>query len=112
MACAGTCSSSTPGGDAANFDGQLKEYYSGSPGSETFDVGSGCTEQRAMEAGSAVTAVGADKKCRRVQGIRIIIGDTAESVDSGFQLVNKNLSTSGTQVAMSSNFNLNAPAVG
>ena len=112
MACPGGCSSDTPGGEAASFDGQLKQYYKGSPGSSTLDVGSGCTEQKAMEAGSAVTLVQADLKCQRVQGIRVIIGDTAETIQSATELFNKNFSTFGTQVAIASNLNLNSPVVG
>lgn len=112
MACPCSVSSTTPGGEAASFNGEMNDYYKGTPGSVTFKIGEGCTEQRAIEAGSAVTAVGADQKCRRVQGIRIIIGDTAEGIMSGFTLVNKNFSTSGTQVAMASNLNLGAPSLG
>lgn len=112
MACAGSCSSSTPGGEAASFTGELKQYYTGSPGTDVYDISTGCSEQKAMEAGSAVTAVDIEKLCERVQGIRIIIGDTAEGIDSGFQLVNKNFSTSGRQVAVAANFNLSAPVMG
>ena len=101
--------SSTTGGEAASFTGQLKQYYAGSPGTSTLPVGAGCTEQRALEAGGAVTMVAADKHCQLVQGIRIIIGDTAESIQSGFEMVNVNFHTSGTQVSIASNFNLSAP---
>ena len=112
MACAGSCSSDTPGGESANFSGVLNQYYKGSPGSDVYEISVGCSEAKAMEAGSAVTSVDIEKKCEMVQGIRIIIGDTAESIQGGFEMVNKNFSTSGTQVAMASNFNLNAPVAG
>lgn len=109
MACAGSCSSDTPGGDAAGFNGELKQYYTGSAGSDVYVISPGCTEQKAMEAGSAVTSVDIEQMCQRVQGIRIIIGDTAESIQAGFEMVNKNFSTSGTQVAVANNLNLSGP---
>ena len=109
MACPGGCSSDTPGGESASFTGALNQYYKGDPGSDVYDISSGCSEGKAMEAGSAVTSVDIEKRCERVQGIRIIIGDTAESIQAGFEMVNKNFSTSGTQVAMASNFNLAGP---
>lgn len=112
MACPFGCSSSTNGGQAAAFDGVLKQYYKGSPNSGTLDVGTGCSEQRAMEAGGLVAYVEADKLCQKVQGIRIIIGDTAEGLHSGFEQINMMHYTNGTQVSVSSNLNINAPVIG
>lgn len=109
MAYPATITATDKGTTEANFNGFIINYYKGSPGKGTLEVGVGCSEQRAMEAGGAVTYVGADQLCQKVQGIRIIIGDTAESIHSGFELVNMNFHTMGTQSSFASNLNLGAP---
>lgn len=93
----------------AVFTSRLINYYRGQPGGMTLPVGGGCTESRAMEAGGAVTLVISDYACEKVQGIRIIIGDTAESIHSGFEMVNMNFHTSGTQTTVATNLNLSGP---
>ena len=109
MACELGCSNSTTGGDIGSFSVAGHKYPEGSPGSGTLDVGGGCSEQKAMEAGGAVTLVKADDKCRKVQGLPIIIGDTAMSIDAGFSRTNQNFHVKGGQIAITSNFVMNAP---
>ena len=109
MAHPGGVSSSDAGGASATFSGALINYYKGSPGKMVEEIGAGCTEQKAIEGGGLVTYVAADKKCQLTQGIRIIIGDTAESIHSGFEMVNMNFHTMGTQVSVASNINLSGP---
>lgn len=111
MAYPVTISSNTKLGPKAAFVAKLISYYKGSPGSVALPVGGGCPESKAIAAGGAVTLVVADWACEKVQGIRIIIGDTAESIHSGFELVNMNFHTYGTQTSVASNLNLSAPVV-
>lgn len=109
MACPCACSdSSSLGGKNGNL-AMLKSKYKGSPGKIALPVGNGCPESKAMEAGGAVTLVMSDFACEKVQGIRIIIGDTDEGIRSGFERVNENFHTYGTLASVVNNFNLNAP---
>lgn len=109
MAYPSSVSSGSSLGAKAQFIARLISYYLGSPGNVSLPVGWGCPESKAIEAKGAVALVVADKACEKVQGIRIIIGDTAESIHSGFELVNMNFHTSGTQVSVANNLNLSAP---
>lgn len=110
MTAEATITPSTPGGEIGpTFNMELIQYYAGTPGTSYLPPGQGCPESAAMEAGGAVTYVKADKHCQLVQGIRITIGDTAESIHSGFELVNLNFHCNGTQASVSSNMNLRGP---
>jgi hypothetical protein len=84
-------------------------YYAGSPGSSPLPPGTACPEGIAMAAGRAVTYVKTDGFCQGVQGIRIVIGDTAESIHSGFEMVNLNFGCNGTQPSCSNCFQLGGP---
>lgn len=105
-----TCniSSSTPGGDRLTIksDGGVN-YHPNSPGSSPLPIGVGCPESKA--AGGAVTHVAADKSCKPVQGLRIIIGDTAESIQGGFDMCNFNFHCNGTQPRVASLISLPGP---
>lgn len=85
------------------------QYYAGSPGSSPLPPGEACPEGIAMAAGRAVTHVAADRFCKGIQGIRIVIGDTAESIHSGFEMVNVNFGCNGTQPSCSNCFQLAGP---
>ena len=85
------------------------QYYAGSPGSSPLPPGTACPEGVALAAGKAVVHVAADKYCKGVQGIRIVIGDTAESIHSGFEMVNLNFGCNGTQPSVSNSFQLGGP---
>lgn len=104
-------SSAMAGGKTAPTFLGGNQYAEGSPGSSYLPPGTACPESVAMEAGSAVTYVGADKKCQRVQGIKIIIGDTAMSNMEGFTTTNMNFSCSGQQPCCHSNLTMNAPVL-
>ena len=82
-------------------------YYPNSPGTVPFEIGSGCPESKA--AGGAVALVVADKLCQQVQGLRIIIGDTYESIHSGFDMVNFNFHTNGQTPRVASTLSLSGP---
>ena len=84
-------------------------YYAGSPGSAALPPGTACPEGIALAMGKAVTPVFADFACQGLQGIRIVIGDTAESIHSGFELVNLNFGCNGTQPSVANSFRLGAP---
>lgn len=109
MAYPGNYNDSTPLGEKASYLVLVGRYYTGTPGSIALPVGGGCPESRAIEAGGAVTLVVSDFACQKVQGIRIKIGDTAESIHSGFEMVNMNFHTSGTSAVVANNFNMGAP---
>ena len=64
-----------------------------------------------MTAGKAVAYVGADYHCEGIQGITIVIGDTFNSVNSGFSMVNLNLGCKGDQNCIASNIVFNAPVL-
>lgn len=87
------------------------QYYAGTPGTVVYDVGKACTEAVAMSAGRAVTHVGVEKLCEGIQGIRIVIGDTFESIHSGFELVNLNFGNNGTQSSVANQYLLKGPVV-
>jgi hypothetical protein len=63
-----------------------------------------------VAAGNAVATNTPAKLCEHIQGIRIIIGDTFESIMGGFEMVNMNFSTNGTQGCAASNLTLTAPS--
>lgn len=104
----------TPGmaGTAAAKNGTFSvgsKYHIGNPGSELWGPGSECSEAMAYSQGNAVATNTPAKLCEHIQGMRIIIGNTVESIQGGFEMVNMNFSTNGTQPAVSSNFNLTGP---
>lgn len=101
-------SASDSGGDSLN-NSVMIQYYAGVPGSAPLPPGTACPEGVAMAAGRAVTPVFADKYCQGLQGIRIVIGDTAESVHSGFEMVNMNFGCNGTQCSCATCFQLEGP---
>ena len=101
-------SASDQGGESLNNTAYIN-YYAGSPGSSPLPPGTACPEGVALAAGKAVVHVAADKFCKGVQGIRIVIGDTAESIHSGFEMVNVNFGCNGTQASVASSFNLGGP---
>ena len=88
----------------------MKSYYAGSPGNKVGPVDQGCIE--ALAAGGAVSWDPQSKMCFGVQGKRIVIGDTFESIHSGFELVNYNFHCSGTQPSVSNSMQLNGPVLG
>ena len=85
------------------------KYHSGNPGSIMWGEGAECSEAMAYAAGHAVATNTPAHLCEHIQGMKIIIGDTVESIQGGFEMVNMNFATSGTQPAVSNNFNLNGP---
>ena len=109
--CPATITPSTPGTAAAkNGAGSVgAKYHAGNPGSKMWGEGAECSEAMAYAAGHAVATNTPTKMCEHIQGMRIIIGDTVESIQGGFEMVNMNFATSGTQPAVSNNFNLNGP---
>lgn len=109
MGCQGTCGPSSSLGGTAPKTG-IKSYYTGTPGNKGGGVASGCAE--AMAAGGAVSYNPEDKTCYGVQGKRIIIGDTAESIQAGFEMVNFNFHTSGTQARTATSTQLSGPVMG
>lgn len=102
-----TISSSAPGTSAFTVTTALISYYAGSPGSSYLPIGTTCPESQA--AGGAVAYVGSDKKCQGVQGLRIIIGDTMDSIHSGFEMCNFNFHCNGTQGSVSVSYAMNGP---
>lgn len=98
---------SDPGGASLQTDMGSLNYHPNSPGNADLPIGTLCPEYKA--AGGAVTYVGADKKCQGVQGLRITIGDTAESIQGGFDMVNFNFHCNGSQPRVASVFNLEGP---
>lgn len=74
--------------------------------------GTNCPESVALAAGRAVTHVAADKSCKGVQGITINIGDTWNSIHSGFSMVNVNFGCNGEQGCCASFASLEGPVVG
>lgn len=108
MAHPANVSNATSGGDALSTTVALISYYTGSPGNSYLPIGTTCPESQA--AGGAVTHVAADKACKGVQGLRIIIGDTFDSVHSGFEMTNFNFHCAGTQPSISATWAMNGPA--
>lgn len=108
MAYQASISATTAGGARASFasDGGYN-YHPNSPGNSPLPIGAGCPESKA--AGGAVTHVGADKMCKPVQGLKIIIGDTADSIQAGFDMCNFNFHCNGQQPRVASIFNLPGP---
>lgn len=88
----------------------MKSYYAGTPGNKTGPIDQGCIEALAAE--GAVSWDPTAKTCFGVQGKRIVIGDTFESIHSGFELVNYNFHCSGTQPSVSNSMQLNGPVLG
>jgi hypothetical protein len=109
MAFPASVSPVTPGGDSFTVTTAYIQYYAGSPGSSYLPVGTTCPESQA--AGGAVAYVGSDKKCQGVQGLRITIGDTMDSIHSGFEMTNFNFHCNGTQSSISASWALNGPIV-
>lgn len=109
MAYPSTVSRSTPGTTALSVTMGMIQYYAGTPGSSYLPIGLTCPESQA--AGGAVTYVAADLKCQGVQGLRIIIGDTFDSIHSGFEMCNFNFHCNGTQPSMSVSLSLPGPMV-
>lgn len=113
MAACATCSvsPSTPGTAAAKTGvGSVgAKYHAGNPGSKVWTEGAECSEAMAYKAGHAVATNTPAELCEHIQGMRIIIGDTVESIQGGFEMVNMNFATNGTQPSVSSNFNLTGP---
>ena len=107
MAYSANISKSAPGGAALSVTVALIQYYAGTPGSSYLPIGTTCPESQA--AGGAVTHVAADKACKGVQGLRIIIGDTFDSIHSGFEMTNFNFHTNGTQPSVSATWALSGP---
>lgn len=107
-----TISSSMQGGQAAPQVVQGPKYAQGSPGKSYLPPGTACPESVAMAAGKAVTHVASDKMCKGIQGITIIIGDTFNSIDSGFSMVNVNFGCKGGQLCVASNLSLSGPVLG
>lgn len=87
----------------------MKSYYVGSPGNKIGGVDAGCIE--ALASSGAVSWDPQTKTCYGVQGTRIIIGDTFESIHSGFELVNFNFHCSGTQASVASELQLGGPVL-
>ena len=110
MALPATISSTTPGTSAFSTTVAMISYYTGSPGSSYLPLGTTCPESQA--AGGAVAYVAADMKCQGVQGLRIVIGDTFDSIHSGFEMCNFNFHCNGTQVSVASAMSLPGPVVG
>lgn len=110
--CPATISPSTPGTAAAKSGSGSagSKYHIGSPGSQMWGPGAECSEAMAYASGHAVATNTPAKLCEHIQGMRIIIGSTVESIQGGFEMVNMNFATSGTQPTVSTNFNLNAAA--
>ena len=106
-----TISSSMQGGAPAPVFVSGPKYQQGSPGSSYLPPGTACPESVALAAGKAVTHVGADKMCKGIQGITIVIGDTYNSIDSGFSMVNLNFGCRGGQLCVATNFNLSGPVL-
>lgn len=107
-----TITSSMPGGEAAPQAVSGPKYMQGSPGKSYLPPGTACPESVAMAAGKAVTHVGSDKMCKGIQGITIIIGDTFNSIDSGFSMVNVNFGCKGGQLCVANQIQLNGPVLG
>ena len=107
-----TITSSMAGGAAAPQFVYGPKYAQGMPGSSYLPPGAACPESVAMAAGKAVTHVGADMACKGIQGITIVIGDTFNSIDSGFSMVNVNFGCRGGQLCVANNFSLPGPVVG
>lgn len=108
---AATISSSMQGGAAAPQFTQGPKDPQGSPGKSYLPPGTACPESVAMAAGKAVTHVAADKMCKGIQGITIVIGDMFNSVDSGFSMVNVNFGCKGGQLCCASNLQLPGPVL-
>lgn len=87
-------------------------YEQGQPGNSYLPPGTACPESVAMTAGKAVTHVAADLSCKGIQGITIVIGDTFNSINSGFSMVNLNFGCAGDQNCIASNIAFNAPVLG
>ena len=93
----GTVSSIDAGGAAFEGGGQITGGSEGTPGTSYLPPGTACPESVAWEEGKAVTHVGADKQCKGIQGMRIVIGDIASTVNEAFNMVNKNFGCAGQQ---------------
>lgn len=110
MACPTCITGSTPGTSAFSITAAMISYYKGIPGDSYLPLGKTCPESQAGL--GAVAYVAADMKCEGVQGLRIVIGDTFDSIHSGFEMTNYNFHCNGTQMSVAANFALNGPTVG
>jgi hypothetical protein len=108
---AATISSSMQGGAAAPQFVQGNPHREGIAGKSYLPPGTACPESVAMAAGKAVTHVAADKMCKGIQGITLIMGDTYHGIYSGFSHVNLNFGCKGGQLCCASTFNLPGPVV-
>lgn len=110
---ASTISSKTPGTAASKSQPVTvgAKYYAGHGGDKMWGEGAECNEAMAYAAGHAVATNTPAQLCEHIQGMKIIIGDTFESLQGAIEQVNMNFATNGTQPVLANNLVLNAPVV-
>lgn len=105
--CPGSCGDSSLGKYIGNVSNMQGKYYTGFGAVAQGMVSPGCLES--LAAGGAVAYDPLAGGCWGVTGLRIIIGDTIESIQAGFEKVNFNFHVSGTQIPVANQYQLPGP---